>query len=122
MTPDTLLLRQVHPNFCQAGRITSQAFRPTPKDELMLSVDNGDCIQAQAAWQRFVSNPACQSIGVAAVSQSECLAQALPVVEDGHPYPEHCSIDFSGLDKKDIERKAKVLARQAQDRGWQFQA
>ena len=42
MTPDTLLLRQIHPGFIQGGRVTSQAFRPTPKDEFLLSVDNGD--------------------------------------------------------------------------------
>ena len=114
MRPDTLLLRQIHPNFVQEGRVTSQAFRPTPKDEHRLSVDNGDRIQAKAAWVRF--NPACSSVGVMAVSQAECTAQNLPVIEDGSPYPEHCSIDFSGFEKKDIERKAKVLSRQAQGR------
>lgn len=122
MTPDTLLLRQVHPNFVQEGRVTSQAFRPTPKDEHRLSVDNGDRIQAKASWARFTSSPSCSSVGVMAVSQAECTAQALPVNEDGNPYPEHCSIDFSAFEKKEIERKAKVLSRQAQARGWLFAA
>ena len=57
MTPQTLLLRQIHPSFIQAERITSQAFRPTPKDENKLSVDNGDQISADAAWQRFSRQP-----------------------------------------------------------------
>ena len=122
MKAETLLLRQIHPHFCQAGRVTSQAFRPTPKDGFYLSVDNGDRIQAQAAWQRFISNPSCSSIGVAAVSLMECQEQTLPVIEDGEPYPEHCSINFSALEKKDVERKAKILARKAQDRGWLFLA
>ncbi len=61
MTPDTLLLRQIHPSFVQDGRVTSQAFRPTPKDELRLSVDDGDRVGAEASWKRFTANPACKS-------------------------------------------------------------
>lgn len=120
MTPDTLLLRQVHPSFVQNGRVTSQAFRPTPKDEFLLSVDDGDRVSAQASWQRFITNPACKSIGVQAVSQAECTAQALPVIEDGKPHPEHCSIDFTAFDKKAIEKKSKLLRAQAQTRDWLF--
>lgn len=121
MNHDTLLLRQIHPSFVQDGRVTSQAFRPTPKDEHRLSVDNGDRVTAGAAWQRFVTNPSCKSIGVQAVSHAECGAQDLSVIEDGQPYPEHCSIDFAAFDKKAIEKKAKRLREQAQARGWLFQ-
>lgn len=120
MTPDTLLLRQIHPSFVQDGRVTSQAFRPTPKDELHLSVDNGDRLTAEAAWCRFTADPACTSAGVQAVSQSDCAAQALPVIEDGRPHPEHCSIDFSAFEKKAIEKKAKLLRAAAATRGWLF--
>ena len=56
MDPNTLLLRQVHPSFVQAENVsaqvfytlmqglavTSQVFKPTPKDENQLSVYNGD--------------------------------------------------------------------------------
>jgi hypothetical protein len=72
MTPSTLLLRQVHPGFVQAGRITSQVFRPTPKDEGYLSVDNGDLITPQQAWQRFTANPAVASAGIMAVTWAQC--------------------------------------------------
>jgi hypothetical protein len=34
----TLLHRQINPSWVQQGRVTSQAFRPTPKDESKLSV------------------------------------------------------------------------------------
>lgn len=120
MTPDTLLLRQIHPSFVQDGRVTSQAFRPTPKDEFHLSVDNGDRLTAETAWRRFTADPACTSAGVQAVSQSECAAQALPVIEDGRPHPEHCSIDFSAFEKKAIEKRAKLLRASAATRGWLF--
>lgn len=122
MSPETLLLRQIHPSFVQDGRVSSQAFRPTPKDEQRLSVDNGDRIQADASWKRFVSHPNCSSMGVMAVSHAECEAQCLPVIEDGDPYPEHCSIDFSAFGTGAIERKAKQLSRQARERGWLFEA
>lgn len=122
MTPNTLLLRQIHPSFIQNGRVTSQAFRPTPKDEFLLSVDNGDLICAQASYQRFNANPACKSVGVQAVSQQECAALELPIIEDGQPYPEHCSLDFRTLDRNAVEKKAKLLRTQAQNRGWLFQA
>ncbi len=100
MMPETLLLRQINPSFVQDGRVTSQAFRPTPKDEHHLSVDNGDRVQAEASWARFTSNSACSSVGVMAVSQAECAAQSLPVIEDENPHPEHCSIDFFRLRKE----------------------
>lgn len=120
MTPETLLLRQIHPSFIQNGRVTSQAFRPTPKDEGFLSVDDGDRVSAEAAWQRFAANPACKSVGVQAISQEECAAQELAVIEDGQPHPEHCSVDFTAFDKKAIEKKSKLLRAQAETRGWLF--
>lgn len=118
MTPDTLLLRQIHPSFIQDGRVTSQAFRPTPKDEFLLSVDDGDRVSAVASWQRFIANPACKSMGVQALSHAECTAEELPVIEDGNPHPEHCSVDLKAFDKKTIEKKSKLLHAQAEARGW----
>lgn len=120
MTPDSLLLRQIHPSFVQDGRVTSQAFRPTPKDEFLLSVDDGDRVSAEASRRRFIANPACKSVGVQAVSQAECAAQALPVIADGNPHPEHCSVDFTAFDKKSIEKISKLLRAQAETRGWLF--
>ena len=122
MTPATLLLRQINPSFLQAGRVTSQAFRPTPKDESHLSVYDGDRIQPLAAWQHFTTTPGCRSSGVLAVTHAECTAEQLTVNPDGKSFPEHVSIDFSAFGKSEIEKKAKVLTRQAQTRGWLFQS
>lgn len=122
MNPDTLLLRQVHPSFVQQDRITSQVFRPTPKDENLLSVDNGDMISPVDSWKRFISNPSCQSAGVMAVSFAETEQANLAVIEDGTPYPEHCSIDFSDLSGGEIAKKAKKLKIAAEEKGWLHQA
>lgn len=122
MNNETLLLRQVHPSFIQAGRITSQVFRPTPKDENQLSVYDGDQINAESAWKHFTSEPACSSAGVMAVTQGQCLNLELVVIADGVPFPEHVSIDYSAFAKSEIEKKAKVLKGHAQARGWLYQA
>jgi hypothetical protein len=119
--PETLLLRQIHPSFVQNGRPTSQAFRPTPKDRDRLSVDDGSKIEAKTSWERFTGTLGFESVGVLAVTVAECSEQHLPVIADGEPYPEHCFIDFSGVLKKTAERKAKVLAFHAVQRGWLFE-
>lgn len=122
MRPETLLLRQINPSFIQNGRVTSQAFRPTPKDDSQLSVYNGDLITPEKSWQHFTLTLLFRSSGVMAVSKSQCDEQIIPVIDDPATFPEHAYLDFSGMSKKDIERKAKVLTSKAQDRDWLYQA
>lgn len=121
MKPETLLYRQIHPQFVQNGRPTSQAFRPTSKDENKLSVYDGDKIQPKMSWEHYTGTLGLSSFGVMAISHAECTIQTLPVLADGEDYPEHCSIDFSHLAKSAIERAAKVLAQCAVTRGWLYQ-
>lgn len=121
MNPTTLLLRQIHPSFINNGRVTSQAFRPTPKDENRLSVDDGDRVTAEKAWVRYTEELGLTSAGVYAVSCSECDELALPVEPDGVPYPEHVSIVFEGLSNAQREAKAKKLRARATARHWLYQ-
>lgn len=122
MTPDTLLLRQIHPSFLQNGRPSSQAFRPTPKDKNELSVYDGDRITPKDSWTHYTTTLHFSSAGVMAVTQSECAAQSLPVSADSIPYPEHCSINFSGLvTKSAVKKAATLLAQCAIERGWLYQ-
>lgn len=120
MNSETLLLRQINPSFVQDGRVTSQAFHPTPKDENKLSVYDGDQITPQKAWQHFIGTPNCHSVGVMAVSQGECTEQNVSVVPDGVPFPEHAYLDFSNMSNGDRKRKAKALSAKALQRGWLF--
>ena len=105
MTDETLLLRQIHPSFVQNGRVTSQAFRPTPKDQLQLSVDNGDRIAPEAAWKRFIGNPACSSAGVMAMSYAECSTCRLPVVQDERLVGIVADADFLEIASKLLEHQ-----------------
>lgn len=122
MESETLLLRQIHPSFVQDGRPTSQAFRPTSKDESLLSVEDGSRITPAKSWERYTAFPDRRSAGIMAITFAECSAEQLPVIEDGVPFPEHCSVDFSGLPVKSVERKSKILVRQAIKRDWLFKA
>jgi hypothetical protein len=86
----------------------------------MLSVDNGSRITPKSSWERFTSAPDCHSVGVMAITVAECAGQQLPIQEDGVPFPEHCSIDFSTLNRSTVEKKAKVLVGYAVQRDWLF--
>lgn len=120
MNANTLLYRQVHPSWIQNGRITSQAFRPTPKDEKRLSVYDGDQITAEAAWQHYTNGLGHTSAGVLAVTVEECDNLELPVVPDPATFQEHTLIDFSAFSRSQIETKAKILRANADLRGWQY--
>ena len=122
MNSDTLLLRQINPSFIQAGRVTSQAFRPTPKDQRKLSVYDGDMISPSDSWKHYTENLGFGSVGVMAVSVLECTKLDLPVQPDPKPFPEHVLINFSNLSKNQVECKAKQLRKLADERGWLFQA
>ena len=120
MNANTLLYRQVHPSWIQKDRITSQAFRPTPKDKKRLSVYDGDQITAEAAWQHYTNDLGHTSAGVLAVTVGECSTLELPVVPDSTVFQEHTLIDFSAFTRREIETKAKILSRTANSRGWQY--
>jgi len=120
MKDQTLLLRQIHPNFLQNGRVSSQAFRPTPKDEQRLSVYDGDQIDPEPAYRHYTETLRFQSSGVMAVTVAECDTLALQVQHDPTPFPEHVVIDFSAYSKKAVEKKAKQLKVVAESRGWLY--
>lgn len=127
MNSSTILLRQVHPSFVQADiissqvfTITSQAFRPTPKDEGVLSLYNGEKFTPEVSHRHFTSESKNQSFGVVGVTGGECDTLQLKWGEDNDPFDGHSYIDFNGLTGKEIEKKAKLLKKVAMQRGWLF--
>lgn len=125
MNDNTLLYRQIHPEFTQFDpqterlRPTSQAFRPP--DDGNLSVYDGDQITAEASWLHYTDTLQRESCGVTAVTVSECASFDLPAIPDGIPYPEHVSIDFNVLkSKSQWSARAKKLRAVANARGWLF--
>lgn len=120
MNHEIPLWRQIHPSFMVAGQLGSQAFRPTPKDQDLLSFDDGSRIPAEASWQRHTGTRGLASIGVLAVTVAECAGEGLPVIDDGIPDPEHVSVAFSGTTTSQRKAISKRLRNFAVARGWQF--
>ena len=94
MRPSTLLFRHVHPSWIQDGEVSSQAFRPTPKDNHRLSVYDGDQIDAESSWVHFTQSLGLESAGALAVTVLECTDEALSVEADPEPFPEHVVVNF----------------------------
>ncbi len=120
MNAKTILLRQINPSFVDGGSVTSQAFKPTPKDENKLSVYDGDLISPKDSFNHFVSRPACYSLGVMGLSCAECAEESLIAQPDTLPFPEHAIIDFSLHNETQIRKKAKKLRDIAVQRGWLY--
>jgi hypothetical protein len=120
MTDGTLLFRQVNPSWVQAGRITSQVFKPTPKDKNRLSVYDGDRITAEESWRHYTGPQGFSSVGVVAVTVGECKSHDLPAEPDPLPFPEHVVICFDGCSGTQIEKKARHLKKAAETRGWLY--
>ena len=122
MNERILLLRQIHPHWIQSKKVTSQAFKPTSKDNKQLSFYDGDQITAEASWQHYTETLECQSAGVMAVSVKECQSLTLPVKPDPSLYPQHVIVEFVDCSRSAIEIKAKQLKLYAEARGWQYEA
>jgi hypothetical protein len=120
MNPETPLWRQIHPSFVEGGHPGSQAFRPTPKDQGLLSFDDGSLIAAEQAWLRYTEERGLQSLGVLGVLVGECASEGLRVIPDGLPDPEHVSVDFTGKSSGERKTISKRLRDCALARGWQF--
>ncbi|MEN9578601.1 MAG: hypothetical protein RJA70_1610, partial [Pseudomonadota bacterium] len=104
----------------QATRVTSQAFKPTPKDGNELSVYNGDLISAERAWDHFTGQ-GMKSVGVIGVSVGEAETCGVCARPDPGPFREHAVIDFTSLGSNQIEKSAKKMRGLAETRGWLFQ-
>ena len=111
-----LLYHQIHPGFVHNDIVTSQAFKPT-KSNRHLSVYDGSMIDAASAWERHTRS-GLESVGVMAVTETECKLQNLTVISDPIPYREHVVIDFDDLPQKSIKNAARSLAASANKRGW----
>jgi hypothetical protein len=118
----TLLHRQVNPSWVQQGRITSQVFKPTPKDDSRLSVYDGDQVTALEAWSHYTNDLGLTSIGVVAVTVAECEELDLTAEPDPEPFPAHAVIRFDACTPSQVEKKAKRLKAVGEARGWMYQA
>lgn len=123
---DELLLRQVHPSFIQEGRVTSVAFRPTPKDQKKLSVNRGSLISPKESFELHTNQKNLQSAGVWGVSVREVYEMSEITLEEdpvSEPFkdPSHALINFSKIDSESrVKTISSKLADKARSRGCLF--
>jgi hypothetical protein len=131
MHKDTLLHRQVHPNYIINNKVSSlvfeladdftldnQIFIPTTKDDKKLSVCSGEKFTAEEAFLNHIKKLSLKSAGTASVSVDECDGLTLETVEDNNPFVGHAYINFADIEKKEIRTKALVLKSYAMKRGF----
>ncbi|MBN8800439.1 MAG: hypothetical protein J0H05_02045 [Stenotrophomonas acidaminiphila] len=101
---EELLMRQVHPNMMQEGRLWSGAFTPTAADNGLLSADRDSIISPKEAYERYLKLKALtQAGGSWGVSINEFKTMGLVCYFD--PIPDndaHVLVDFAahGADKE----------------------
>lgn len=115
-----LLHRQVNPDWVQDGEFSSQALKPTPKDQGKLSVYDGAQISAADSFTHYTSVQKLKAAGVVSVSTIDVDAAGLRWAIDGIPFPQHGHIDFSGLSGSQVKAKAAQLKAKALSRGWTY--
>lgn len=118
MNHETLLLRQVHPDFIPDGQLTSQAFMPFPKDEGKPSVYDGDQIGAAESHRHYTEVLGNASDSVWGVTCAEVTAAGLS--SESAPlenFPSHALINFTAHPEKSFRKLAKKLKVSAIARG-----
>ncbi|MFB7619822.1 hypothetical protein [Kitasatospora sp. NPDC056181] len=121
-----LLWRQIHPAFLDGGKMSSQAFTPSDKDDGELSVNRQSIVGANDAFRYFTEVQCFQSTAVYAVSAEEVAAKGLRTVDDSTsdpenaPSPGHAYVDFKAVAAgKRRKRIGGLLRDQAVARGQQ---
>ena len=118
MKADSLLLRQVHPNFFRDRQLSSQAFFPFPKDKGKLSVYNGKLISPAQSFRHYTQTQGLASVGVWGISDTEVIETGLTSGPDPLPdLPAHAFVDFGNTSAKECRKLAKILKTLAIARG-----
>ena len=122
MNNSTLLYRVIKSEWwTQLDGPSSQAFRPSSRDNKLLSVYDGDQISAHDAFNHYAKDAnKHQPVGVLAVTVQECTNEDLPAIPDQNTFPEHVLIDFRQFGSNRIKTKARRLRNMAQNRGWLY--
>lgn len=120
-TADLLVYREIHPSWVVNSRLSSQAFKPTKKDEGRLSVRNSDKITAEDCHKFQTEKLNLKSMGNYGVTIGEISEASLQCFESpitSEPVdPSHCHISFVSLTGSQIQTKADKLVSAARSRG-----
>ena len=116
---DEQLLRQLSPQWKHGDRITSQLFKPTKKDEGLLSTDRASRVSAQDSFDAHIAL-GFRSDGVYGVTVGEVSDGAGVTAHDDPRPPEkphHAFIAMDGLTRGEVDAAAGLLRDCAVARG-----
>ncbi|MEU1939111.1 hypothetical protein ACH49O_17205 [Streptomyces coeruleorubidus] len=121
------LWRQVNPSWVHDGRVSSQLFRPTPKDTGEVSVTRASLVTPEAAYSHHTGVLGYASAGVYCVDVAEVHEVELRAIDDSQVDdgderpPAHAYIDFKSVQSKGAQqRRASKLRDNAEKHGWQY--
>lgn len=116
---DELLMRQLHPNNIQEGRLWSGAFTPTKADAGHLSADRDSIISPKDAYERYLKAKALmQAGGTWGVSINEFAMLGLDCYADAIPGNDaHTLVDFAAKGADREKGLGKIAASKASARG-----
>ena len=117
---DELLHRNAHPTFIDNGRISSQAFRLTSRDEGRLSIQQNSRAAAAIAYERYTAR-GLQSGGVWSITVAECGQFTLSVYDDPlEDDDSHAITDLIAYSVSQARKLTNKLASKARERGCQY--
>ena len=118
-----VLFRHIHPNFMEDGEPSSDRFRPSEKDENLLSVDRSALVTAADAHAFYVGNGRA-AVAVFGISVAEFNSEDISCSEDPTPAtdtkkanPAHALANYAKHSAKSQKNIAKKLKRLALERG-----
>ncbi|WP_051731960.1 hypothetical protein [Kitasatospora phosalacinea] len=123
------LWRQINPAFIHDGKVSKQAFTPTPKDTGELSTVRSSKVTAEQSHSHHTAILGLASVGVYSVQVSDVAEVQLRAVDDSavddgdERPPGHAFVDFKTVtSSKARQRIGSSLRDKAEARGWQYQA
>jgi hypothetical protein len=118
-----VLFRQVHPTFYENGVPSSQPFKPTEKDENLLSLDRSSLTSPAASHDAYVASGLMSSavyglsVGEFETQSIDCRADPIEAKEGQSKNVAHSVADFSPHKTSQQKNIAKRLKLKAISRG-----
>lgn len=114
---DEKLLRNVHPNDVDNGRINSSCFDPSASHGFQLSLDREIFSSPETSYRRHVGL-GLASIGVYGVYCADFTTQSIPCYADPKPSNSaHALADYSAFGSNARRKKARIIADAARRGG-----
>jgi hypothetical protein len=111
------LLRNIHPNDIDNGRINSSCFDPSVSHGFKLSLDREALCRPEASFIRHTSS-GLASVGVYGVQCSDFRVQSIPCFSDPlSSNNAHALADYSAFGSSARKKKARIIADIARNGG-----